>query len=162
MHRCLGIVVQEKLLHSETGQLAAQFAAYGSGRSGHKDGLSFAFVPDLVNIEADLLASQQVLDLDGPDLVLHYASSDHFVDGRREQYLHSVLGAEAYERILLKLGVGLRGEEYAVEGEAVEKGLELGLAVVSVYGCLRYCVLGGKAMGNYEANNLIMRGVLEA
>ena len=130
VHRCLGIVEQEKLLHSETGQLAAKFAADGPGRSGHKDGLSFAFGPDLVNIEADLLASQQVLDLDCADLVLHYSPSDHFVDGRRERYLYSVLGAEAHERILLKFGVGLRGEEYAVESEAVEKGFELGLVDV--------------------------------
>ena len=162
VHRGLRIVVENELLDAEYGQLAAELAADGAGRASHHDDLAFAFGLDLVDVEADLLAAEKVLDPDGADLVLHDAAADDLVDGRREEDLEAVVGTEADEAVLFSLGLGLGGEKDAVEREAVDELLELGLAFVAVDTGFIDLVLGGQGMRDKESHHLIMRGVLEA
>ena len=162
MHRGLRIVVENELLDAECSQLAAELAADGAGRAGHHDDLAFAFGLDVVDVEADLLAAEKVLDPDGADLVLHDAAADDLVDGRREEDLEAVVGTEADEAVLFSLGLGLGGEKDAVEREAVDELLELGLAFVTIDTRFIDLVLGGQGMRDKESHHLIMRGVLEA
>ena len=162
VHRSLGIVVENELLDAECGQLAAELAADRSGRAGHHDDLAFAFGLDVVDAQPDLLAAEKVLDLDAADLVLHDAPAGDLIYGRCEQDLDAVLGAETDESVLFQFGIGLSGKEDAVEREAVDESLELGVAVVAVDMCFIDLVLRGQGMRDEITHHLIMRGILEA
>ena len=162
VHRGLRIVEEDELLDAECGQLAAELAADGAGCSGHHDDLALAFGLDLVDIETDLLAAEQVLDPDGADLVLHDASADDLVDGRCEEDLEAVVGTEADKAVLFGLGLGLGGEEDAVEREAVDQFLKPVLALVTVDMRFIDLVLGGQGVRDEESHHLIVRGILEA
>ena len=121
VHRRLGVVEQDQLLHSESHQLAAQFRTDRAGSSRHHDRLAAEIRDDLVHRDLDLLTAKQVLDLDLADRLLHQLAGDHLVDGRGDQHLETVLRAMADQPLLLVLRLIVRREEHGVDVVAILK-----------------------------------------
>ena len=75
MHRGLSGVEANQLLNREMSQLATDLATDTAGSSRDKHGLPFQQIADFVQINMDLLTTQQILDTDLTDRTLHLTST---------------------------------------------------------------------------------------
>ena len=73
MHRGLSGVEANQLLNREMSQLATDLATDTAGRDKH--GLPFQQIADLIQINMDLLTTQQILDTDLTDRTLRLTST---------------------------------------------------------------------------------------
>ena len=75
MHRGLSGVEANQLLNREMSQLATDLATNTTGGSRDKHGLPFQQIADLIQINMDLLTTQQILDTDLTDRTLRLTST---------------------------------------------------------------------------------------
>ena len=75
MHRGLSGVEANQLLNREMSQLATDLATDTAGGSRDKHGLPFQQIADFVQINMDLLTTQQILDTDLTDRTLRLTST---------------------------------------------------------------------------------------
>ena len=81
VHRGFGTVEQDQLLQAEVTELAAELATDGTGGSGNQNDFASQGVGDLLHVDTDLFASQQVFDADFGKGTQLYFTSLKFVDG---------------------------------------------------------------------------------
>ena len=86
MHRGFGTVEQNQLLQPEMAELAAEFATDGTGGSGNQYDFAFQGVGDLLHVDTDLFAPQEVFDTDFGKGAQLYFTSLEFVDGGQQQH----------------------------------------------------------------------------
>ena len=75
MHRSLSGVEANQLLNREMSQLATDLATDTTGGSRDKHSLPFQQIADLIQINMDLLTTQQILDTDLTDRTLRLTST---------------------------------------------------------------------------------------
>ena len=75
MHRGLSGVEANQLLNREMSQLATDLATDTAGGSRDKHSLPFQQIADLIQINMDLLTTQQILDTDLTDRTLRLTST---------------------------------------------------------------------------------------
>ena len=161
VHRRFGVVEEDELLDAERGQLPAQLRTDRTGGTRHHDCLATEVGDDLVHRDLDLLAPQQVLDLDLADgLPLHLAVY-HLVDRGGDQHLQPAIRAEVDQPLLLLAGLTGVGEEDGVDVLALLQVLDILLRLEVVDRQVgQHVVLQRLAVGQ-EADHLILLRVLQ-
>ncbi len=118
VHRGLGIVIEDKLLYAEAGQLTAQFRTDGAGRTGHHHHLVLELGLDHVKGNLYLVPSKKILNLNFTDVytALH-STGPHLIYGRDNQHLDTGTDAKADQLVLLALHIILGSEYHTSEGK---------------------------------------------
>ncbi len=155
VHRGLGVVEEDELLDVEGSQLAAELGADGSGRAGHEHDFLLHPRLDLVERDLDLRASEQVLDADLTDAVLHVAPTHHLVDGRSDEGGELLPCTELDEfAFLLRFGFG--GEEDGAQREALDEGLEIVVVAEGIEIEVADLVLGLLVVRGEESDEVVV------
>ena len=102
-------------MDAERSQLPAKLRADRTCGACNQDRLVFEIGDDLIHRDADLGTTQQVLDLDLSDRLLHDLAVDNLVDRRRDQDLNALFRTIPDQAFLFRLGVVVRGEKNAVD-----------------------------------------------
>ena len=150
----LGVVQADQPADGETGQLAANLAADAPGGAGHQDGLVAEQGADLVEVDPDLVAAQQVLDAHLADGAADLPVADRLEPGRHEG--GQVVGlAIAHQAFPLVLGGLDAGEDDAVDPQAGVEVHQVLVVVDPVDGLVGQAVMVFRGVEGHEADHLI-------
>ena len=161
VHRCLGVVVEDKFLDTEAGELAAEFGSDGSCRSCHKNGLVLEVLHDLLHGDLDLRSHQEVFDLDvscGMDRL----SVHHLVHRRCEEELDAVVDGVSYDAVLLFSRLIFCSKEQGLDAETGDYLEELLFRVHIIDLLLGDDMVHVGVAELDEAEDAVVCGVLEA
>ena len=161
VHRCLGVVVEDKLLDPEAGELAAEFGSDGSCRSCHKNGLVLEVLHDLLHGDLDLRSHQEVFYLDvscGMDRL----SVHHLVHRRCEEEFDAVVDGVSYDAVLLFPRLIFRSKDQGLDAETGDYLEELLFRVHIIDLLLGDDVVHVGVAELDEAEDAVVGGVLEA
>ena len=114
VHRGFAHIEAHKVAHIELGELAADFATDTTGCTGNQHALALQQGADFFHIDLDLVATQEVFDIDATDGTVE-DSVFHLFGVRHHQHTEVELLAETDEALLFFLGQGHVGEEDAVD-----------------------------------------------
>ena len=159
VHRRLRVVKQDQPAYAESRQLPAQLAADGARGARDQYGLAVEIALDGVQADLDLLAPQQVLDLDfaRPQDGL---ALDHFVHGGDDEALDPFLGGKADQMVFFVPGFFVSREEDGIDA-VLDQGL---FHPVFVPGTEDRQAFDRAAVGIgvQEADDLVVGGILQA